>query len=66
MQLELFQDEDQLLLKEKLEKLTKMFNEFTFSHYQSKKSFKEYSLESRLNIHLLKQDIIKELESLST
>lgn len=66
MQLELFPDEDNLLLQEKLTILTSKFDRFTFSHYQSKKSFREYSLESRLKIHLLKQDIIKELESLET
>ena len=66
MQLELFPDEDRLLLKEKLVTLKTDFDIFLNSHYQSKKKFRQVCLEDRIKIHLLKEDIIKRLQSLQT
>lgn len=66
MQLELFPDEDRLLLKEKLVTLKTDFDTFVNGHYHSKKKFREVCLEDRIQLHFLKEDIIKRLQSLQT
>lgn len=66
MQLELFPDEDRLLLREQLVTLKIDFDRFVNDHYNSKKKFREVCLEDRLKLHSLKEDIIKRLQSLQT
>lgn len=65
MQLDLFPD-DRLLLKEKLDSLKQNFDLFVHGHYESKKKFRQVTLEDRIKLHFMKNDIIKELESLET
>lgn len=66
MQLELFPDEDLILLKEKFIQLRIDLGIFLTEYSRRQENTQDTCLEDRLKIHLLKNSIIKELESLKT
>lgn len=66
MQIELFPNKDLILLKEKFIQIRIDLDMFITEYSRRQENIQETCLEDRLKIHLLKKNIIKELESFKT